>query len=69
MREHNVVSWTAMIAGYVQEGFGEEAVELFSQMQSAGIKPNESTLSSVTSACADMALLEQGMQHIVRTGD
>eukprot|EP01018_Ginkgo_biloba_P023754 Gb_10615 [translate_table: standard] len=70
MPEKNVVSWTAMIAGYVQNGCGEEALDLFSQMRRASIKANQSTFTSVFSACANLCAVEQGKQvhaHIVKT--
>eukprot|EP01018_Ginkgo_biloba_P026883 Gb_14445 [translate_table: standard] len=62
MPERNAVSWNALIAGYAQHGYGEEAVELFCQMQRAGTKPTQYTFSSVLMACASIAALEQGRQ-------
>jgi pentatricopeptide repeat protein len=46
------VSWNAIIAGYAQKGLGEEAWNLFCQMQLAGIKP---TVISWTSMIAGYA--------------
>lgn len=37
MREHNVVSWTAMISAYSQRGYSSEALNLFLQMLKSGI--------------------------------
>lgn len=54
------VSWSAMIAGYAQQGFGEESLKLFCQMQQAGMKPNQFIFASVLMACASLASLEQG---------
>eukprot|EP00253_Pinus_taeda_P001206 PITA_01206 len=71
MSERNVVSWTAMIAGYVQNTLSEEALHLFCQMQVAGIKPNQFTFSSVLGACAGLKALEQGKQihaHSIKAG-
>eukprot|EP01018_Ginkgo_biloba_P004533 Gb_08027 [translate_table: standard] len=62
MPEHNMVSWTAMITGYAQNELHEEALKLFSQMQSAGMKLNRSTFSSVLRTCASLAAVEQGKQ-------
>jgi pentatricopeptide repeat protein len=39
-----VVSWTAMVAGYVQNYFFAEAVVLFGGMIAEGVLPNEITL-------------------------
>ncbi|CAO2145988.1 unnamed protein product [Urochloa humidicola] len=41
-----VVSWTAMVAGYVQNYFFGKAVVLFGRMIAEGIRPNEITLIS-----------------------
>eukprot|EP01018_Ginkgo_biloba_P015477 Gb_20634 [translate_table: standard] len=71
MSERNVVSWTAMITGYAQNGHGEEAFKLFSQMQLAGSNPNQFSFSSVLRACADLANVNQGKQvhaQVIKTG-
>ncbi|KAJ7527643.1 hypothetical protein O6H91_16G064700 [Diphasiastrum complanatum] len=60
MSERNVVSWTAMIAGYAQNGLAQEALALFEQMHREGTKPNEVTYISVLSACAHSGLVDQG---------
>ncbi|XP_057850517.2 pentatricopeptide repeat-containing protein At3g24000, mitochondrial-like [Cryptomeria japonica] len=61
MPQRNVVSWTAMIAGYAQNGFVEKALKTFQQMQLAGVKPDSTTFVSILPACAKMGALEQGM--------
>ncbi|KAJ7540617.1 hypothetical protein O6H91_10G023300 [Diphasiastrum complanatum] len=63
MSERNVVSWTAMIAGYAQNGLGKEALALFDQMQREGTKPNEVTYICVLSACAQSRLVDEG-RHV-----
>lgn len=71
MPERNVVSWTAMMVGFAQKGYGDKALSHFSQMHCAGMKPDELTFASVLSACASLTALEQGKQvhvHIVRSG-
>eukprot|EP00253_Pinus_taeda_P006015 PITA_06015 len=71
MCEWDVVSWTAMIGGYVQNGYAEEAIKLFLKMLQSDVKPNPFTFSSALSACANMAVLEVGMQlhaHVIGTG-
>ncbi|KAJ7529910.1 hypothetical protein O6H91_15G070900 [Diphasiastrum complanatum] len=60
MNERNVVSWTAMIAGYAQQGHGKEALTLLKQMQREGMKPNEVTYVSVLSACSHSGLVDEG---------
>ncbi|XP_057818466.2 putative pentatricopeptide repeat-containing protein At3g23330 [Cryptomeria japonica] len=65
------VLWTAMIAGYAQNGFVEMALETFKQMQLAGVKPGSTTFVSILPACAKMGALEHGMnihQSIIKNG-
>jgi len=62
MSVRNVVSWTAMIMGCVDEGYDEEALELAFQMQRSGIEPNDYTFASILSACANISVLEKGKQ-------
>ncbi|CAI8616768.1 unnamed protein product [Vicia faba] len=60
MPERDAVSWNSMIAGcvYVRDYAG--ALELFSEMQSDGVKPTEVTLISILGACAEIGALEIG---------
>ncbi|CAL0313444.1 unnamed protein product [Lupinus luteus] len=62
MTRKNVVSWTAMLVGYGQNGFSEEAVRIFGDMQKYGVEPDDFTLGSVISSCANLASLEEGAQ-------
>lgn len=67
----DVVSWTAMVTGYAQQGFHDEAIEFFQKMQQQGIKPDKMTFTSVLTACSSPALLEQGKkfhQQLVHAG-
>nr|UPT48829.1 pentatricopeptide repeat protein AaPPR886 [Agave angustifolia] len=49
-----------MVSGLAQCGLCKEALAVFWQMVRAGISPNEATLVSVVSACAQLRTLEQG---------
>eukprot|EP01018_Ginkgo_biloba_P023309 Gb_30523 [translate_table: standard] len=60
MIKRDVVSWNAMIAGYVQNGHANEALKLIHEMQLAGTKPNLITMVSVLPACAHLSDLQQG---------
>lgn len=62
MRKRNIVSWTAMVVGYGQNGFGEDAIRIFCEMQREGIEADHFTLGSVISSCANVASLEEGVQ-------
>ncbi|PIN17611.1 hypothetical protein CDL12_09724 [Handroanthus impetiginosus] len=60
MPEKDVVSWSSMISGYAQHGKFSETLALFHDMQREGVKPDETTLVSVVSACTQLAALDQG---------
>ncbi|KAJ7561515.1 hypothetical protein O6H91_03G031200 [Diphasiastrum complanatum] len=62
MPHRNVVSWSAMMAAYVQNGHAKEALECFHQMQLCGIKPDQVTFVSAIDACAVLAALEKGQE-------
>ncbi|XP_057835649.2 pentatricopeptide repeat-containing protein At5g66520 isoform X2 [Cryptomeria japonica] len=62
MPERNVISWSAMIAGYGMHGLGEDAVALFSQMQQTDLKPDHVTFVSLLSACSHAGLVKEGWQ-------
>ncbi|PWA84194.1 tetratricopeptide repeat (TPR)-like superfamily protein [Artemisia annua] len=62
LQEPDIVLWTSMIGGYVQNGENESAMDLFCRMQTEGIPPNELTMASVLKACSSLAALEQGKQ-------
>lgn len=51
-----------LFLGYAQNGRGEEAVNLFSQMIRTGMQPDDLTFVSVFTACASLASLEEGRQ-------
>ncbi|KAL4205331.1 hypothetical protein AMTRI_Chr01g136730 [Amborella trichopoda] len=56
----DLVIWGAMIAGYAQNSRPFEALDLFEAMQKAGFSPNEVTLVSALSACAQLGSIERG---------
>ncbi|OAY81752.1 Pentatricopeptide repeat-containing protein, chloroplastic [Ananas comosus] len=60
MPHKDVVSWSTMVTGYAQHDRFVETLDLFNEMQNRGIKPDETTLVSVISACTHLSALEQG---------
>lgn len=62
MPNRDVISWTSMITAYAQNGHGEEAFLMFSQMQYYGFHPNEFTVCSVLKACGEVKALRFGKQ-------
>ncbi|XP_031270915.1 pentatricopeptide repeat-containing protein At2g34400-like [Pistacia vera] len=60
MVKKDVVTWNAMITGYAQNGFSNEAIMLFNGMKEAGVNPDQITLIGVLSACASIGALQLG---------
>lgn len=60
LRTRDVVSWTALIGGYTEWGYYEEALKLFEQMRRERVEPNKVTHLSVLKACASAAALDYG---------
>ncbi|KAI5066524.1 hypothetical protein GOP47_0019148 [Adiantum capillus-veneris] len=58
----NVISWTALIAGYVQRGQGKEALGCFNGMRREGLSPNATTYACTLKACGIMQEVDMGMQ-------
>ncbi|KDP34228.1 hypothetical protein JCGZ_07799 [Jatropha curcas] len=62
MLERNVVSWTALMCGYIQNSNAKGSLFLFSQMGLSDVKPNEFTFSMNLKACGLLNLADIGMQ-------
>ncbi|KAK1557482.1 hypothetical protein Q3G72_025530 [Acer saccharum] len=58
----NVISWTTMIAGYMQNSFDREAMKLFAEMTRSGWKPDGFACTSVLNSCGSLEALGQGRQ-------
>ncbi|PIA52570.1 hypothetical protein AQUCO_01000444v1 [Aquilegia coerulea] len=63
MEERDQVSWNAMIVGFAQNGYGSEALDLFSRMLRSGEKPDHITMIGVLSACSHAGMVEEGRRH------
>lgn len=57
----NLVSWNAMIDGYAKSGPEGEALKFFQSMFRSGIRPNQTTITSVMTSC--MGVLELLQVH------
>eukprot|EP00250_Pteridium_aquilinum_P015801 c22768_g1_i1 orf=61-1302(+) len=60
LRGRNVVSWCAMITGYMQHGQGCLALEFFEKMDLDGVRPNTFVFSCVLKACGSIEASKQG---------
>ena len=61
----DVVSWTTLIAGYVQHGLGNGALDCFRKMQGEGIFPTGVTYALILRACGIVGSLEIGEEIAV----
>ncbi|KAG0466347.1 hypothetical protein HPP92_017927 [Vanilla planifolia] len=62
MPVRNVVSWTAIISGYICDGQLEHAVITFWKSLEMGLKPDSFTLVRVLSACTQLGDIKMGEQ-------
>ncbi|XP_020266842.1 pentatricopeptide repeat-containing protein At4g04370 [Asparagus officinalis] len=58
--DRDVVLWTAMISGLVQNDGADKALVVFQRMLKSGVMPATTTVASVLSACAQLSLLLVG---------
>lgn len=63
MKEKNVLTWSAIICGLAQHGYGERAMLLFEEMKEQGLKPNAITFTGIFSACTHAGLVEEGVKY------
>lgn len=57
----DLVSWNTVIAAYAQHGHYEEALGLFDEMTTNGLKPDGITFLSVLSACGHAGKVKESM--------
>lgn len=70
--QRDSVLWTAMVAGYAQNGCASEALMIFRQMQAeAGVKPSQAGIVSALPACSHLSVLQHGKEihgYVIRNG-
>ncbi|KAL0448310.1 UNVERIFIED_CONTAM: putative pentatricopeptide repeat-containing protein [Sesamum latifolium] len=59
----DIVSWTAMINGYAEHGYSQEAIGLFEKICRVGLRPDSVTFIGVLSACSHVGLLDLGFHY------
>uniref|UniRef100_A0A7C8ZVK5 Uncharacterized protein n=1 Tax=Opuntia streptacantha TaxID=393608 RepID=A0A7C8ZVK5_OPUST len=62
MPERSIVSWTALLSGYSQNGLFKDALMIFQNMHHSGVKGNQFTYGSVLRACTKLMCLRSGKQ-------
>lgn len=56
----DICMWNSMITGFGMHGFGQEALELFTEMENSGIKPNDITFIGLLHACSHAGMVSEG---------
>ncbi|KAI6680551.1 hypothetical protein NL676_034432 [Syzygium grande] len=71
MLRHDVVTWNALISGYVQNGLMDEALLSFIEMLNHGVKPDSVTFSSLLPSITELANLKLAKEvhgYVIRNG-
>ncbi|XP_051136222.1 pentatricopeptide repeat-containing protein At4g32450, mitochondrial-like [Andrographis paniculata] len=63
MPKRNLTSWDNMITGLAKNDLGEEAIELFTEFKTSGLKPDGQMFIGVFSACGVVCDIVEGMLH------
>ncbi|VVB03973.1 unnamed protein product [Arabis nemorensis] len=63
IEDKNTITWSAMIGGYGKQGNTKGSVELFEEMLKKQQKPNESTFTSILSACSHTGMVNEGKKY------
>ncbi|WVZ22195.1 hypothetical protein V8G54_000739 [Vigna mungo] len=63
MPNRNMDSWLLMMRGYINNTNGDDALQLFEQMNELGLEINSETLLVVLSACASAEAVEDAYVH------
>eukprot|EP00250_Pteridium_aquilinum_P021972 c25273_g2_i5 orf=128-3292(+) len=58
LSQRTVVTWTAMLSAYVEQGEGHKALQLYRQMQDNCIASNHITVTCILQACIDIGNFE-----------
>lgn len=67
----DLITWNALISGYAQNEYADEALAAFGGMQLENIKPNTVTMASILSVCAQLSAMNLCKEihcYIIRQG-
>lgn len=64
MRNKDSASWNIMINGYGVQSCGELALDMFSRMCRAGVKPDEITFVGLLQACSHSGFVSEGRRFL-----
>ncbi|KAK9273821.1 hypothetical protein L1049_018632 [Liquidambar formosana] len=63
MQLRDVVTWTALIVGYAQNGKGRDSIRFYDEMIASGMKPDFITFIGLLFACSHAGLVENGRHY------
>ncbi|OMO71507.1 hypothetical protein COLO4_28208 [Corchorus olitorius] len=69
--ERNLISWTALISGYVRNGYGAKAVDMFLKLLDQGFSCDSGCLVTVLDGCSECKNLDFGVQlhgYVIKAG-
>ncbi|XP_044485380.1 pentatricopeptide repeat-containing protein At4g02750-like [Mangifera indica] len=64
MPEKNLVSWSTMISGYAKNGQPRNALDLYNCLKGQGIKPDETFILVIISACSQLGVIDTAQSVI-----
>ncbi|CAM8998139.1 unnamed protein product [Rhodiola kirilowii] len=66
MGERSVVSWTSLIVGLALNGFGQDALSLFQELENERLVPSEITFVGALYACSHCGMVDKGFEYFKR---
>lgn len=64
MSERDVVSWTALVSAYMEEGLLDEAMEVFDSMQPNGLRPDLISWNALVSGFARHGEVDSALKYL-----
>ncbi|KAH7437066.1 hypothetical protein KP509_05G054800 [Ceratopteris richardii] len=64
LQEQDVVSWNAIIVGYIQQGNFLLAMKCVRDLEKQGLQLNVSSCTSIIASCSHIGALEEGLQFL-----
>lgn len=61
MEERDLVTWNTVLTGCGENGFAEEAIQLFQKMKGEGVIPDQISFLGLLCACSHAGLLAEGL--------
>ncbi|XP_020099063.1 pentatricopeptide repeat-containing protein At2g13600-like [Ananas comosus] len=63
MKNHDMISWNALLTGYSQNGRGNEVLDFYNKMHESRVEPNHVTFINLLSACSYLGDVQKGREY------